>query len=285
MTNEINLYSKEQTDALLDEKEDTGTAYTKAQTDALLAEKEDVGAAYTKAQTDALLAEKEDVGLSYTKAQVDGLLADKAAYGEVVELGGASDIGTDLRPIKIVGDTAVAVTNPLIDTKTEQTIDAKKTFAVNPKAAAPASGAVDTSVVNANWISQSGDSAPNNVAHRNGNETWTNEKVFTANNTRKKVNYDPTYRPPSYVGNYPAIINDKNDNPIIRHRIDMLKTSSGVGWQIYLSNNAGVRKSVTLVVSVNHATGNCYLSLNTTTGQGVNLATWNDPDLIDEVEP
>lgn len=172
MTNEINLYSKEQTDALLAEKEDTGTAYTKAETDALLDEKEDVGTAYTKAQTDALLDEKEDVGLSYTKAQVDGLLADKATYGEVVELGGSSDIGSDLRPIKIVGDTAVAVTNPLIDTETEQTINAKKTFAVNAKSAAPASGAVDTSVVNANWASQTGAGKPNNMLHDRGDEDF-----------------------------------------------------------------------------------------------------------------
>lgn len=35
-------------------------------------------------------------------------------------------------------------------------------------AANPAGGAVDTSVVNANWVSQTGNSAPNNLVHRSG---------------------------------------------------------------------------------------------------------------------
>ena len=38
-------------------------------------------------------------------------------------------------------------------------------------AADPASGAVDQSLVTANWVSQTGDGAPNNLLHINGNET------------------------------------------------------------------------------------------------------------------
>lgn len=51
-------------------------------------------------------------------------------------------------------------------------------FAVNPKAAAPASGAVDTSIVNANWVSQSGANKPNNLLHDLGNETALGLKEF-----------------------------------------------------------------------------------------------------------
>lgn len=39
------------------------------------------------------------------------------------------------------------------------------------QAADPASGATDKTLVTANWISQTGDSAPNNALHRTGNET------------------------------------------------------------------------------------------------------------------
>lgn len=39
------------------------------------------------------------------------------------------------------------------------------------QSANPASGATDTTLVTANWISQTGDSAPNNAVHRNGDET------------------------------------------------------------------------------------------------------------------
>ena len=52
-------------------------------------------------------------------------------------------------------------------------------------AADPASGAVDQSLVTANWASQSGDSAPNNLAHRNGNETWNGVKRIGAGNIGK----------------------------------------------------------------------------------------------------
>lgn len=38
------------------------------------------------------------------------------------------------------------------------------------RAADPASGATDKTLVTANWVSQSGNSAPNNLMHRVGNE-------------------------------------------------------------------------------------------------------------------
>lgn len=39
------------------------------------------------------------------------------------------------------------------------------------QAADPASGATDKTLVTANWVSQTGDSSPNNLVHRSGNET------------------------------------------------------------------------------------------------------------------
>lgn len=41
------------------------------------------------------------------------------------------------------------------------------------QAADPASGATDKTLVTANWVSQTGDAGPNNLLHKNGNETKT----------------------------------------------------------------------------------------------------------------
>lgn len=62
------------------------------------------------------------------------------------------------------------------------------------QAADPAAGATDKTLVTANWVSQTGDGAPNNLAHKNGNETWYGEKTLDQapwfNNTiRSRTNY------------------------------------------------------------------------------------------------
>lgn len=62
----------------------------------------------------------------------------------------------------------------------DQTINDVKTFTSNPKVANPASGAVDTSVVNANWVSQTGEGKPNNLLHDSGDESSTGIKKFEA---------------------------------------------------------------------------------------------------------
>ncbi len=46
-------------------------------------------------------------------------------------------------------------------------------------AADPASGAVDQSLVTANWVSQTGDNGPNNLSHRYGNETISGVKTYS----------------------------------------------------------------------------------------------------------
>ena len=48
------------------------------------------------------------------------------------------------------------------------------------RGADPASGATDKTLVTANWVSQTGDSAPNNVLHRTGNETKSSTLFDTA---------------------------------------------------------------------------------------------------------
>lgn len=46
-------------------------------------------------------------------------------------------------------------------------------------AADPESGATDKTLVTANWVSQTGDNAPNNVSHRYGNETISGVKTYS----------------------------------------------------------------------------------------------------------
>lgn len=70
---------------------------------------------------------------------------------------------------------------PMVRTTGNQTIDGIKTFNSNPKGADPASGATDTSLVTANWVSQTGDSAPNNLVHRTGNESIIGDKTIDGN--------------------------------------------------------------------------------------------------------
>lgn len=89
--NDVNDYTKDETDALLAGKADVGVSYTKAEDDALLAAKADssnvdsalalkanVVDVYSKTEADNLLAGKAAVGDSYTKAEDDALLAAKA---------------------------------------------------------------------------------------------------------------------------------------------------------------------------------------------------------------
>ena len=78
------VYSKEETDALLAEKADISTLesdyYTKSEVDTALAGKADafdLDNYYTKTQTDSQMSGKADKSSVYTKAQTDGLLEDK----------------------------------------------------------------------------------------------------------------------------------------------------------------------------------------------------------------
>lgn len=64
------------------------------------------------------------------------------------------------------------------------------------QAADPAAGATDKTLVTSNWVSQSGDSAPNNLVHRSGNETILNRKnsAFIANNFCEIDAFNTSYR-------------------------------------------------------------------------------------------
>lgn len=60
-----------------------------------------------------------------------------------------------------------------------QTIEDIKTYVKSPIVPNPPSGDTSTKAVNTNWISQTGDSSPNNIVHRIGRETIDGDKLFT----------------------------------------------------------------------------------------------------------
>ena len=148
------------------------------------------------------------------------------------------------------------------------------------QAADPASGATDKTLTTANWISQTGDSGPNNLIHKTGNETKSGNITFM-NESIRKIARNMEYRPSSYSGQYPKMLQGSDSKDIIRYRLNFDAVNTSAGWQIYNSNNQGTVKSIQFIFAVNHTNGNCALQLVTTTNNTVNLATWNDTDLID----
>ena len=60
-----------------------------------------------------------------------------------------------------------------------QTIENIKTFSSSPIVPNPPNGDTSTKAVNTNWVSQTGDDAPNNIMHRYGNETVSGVKTYS----------------------------------------------------------------------------------------------------------
>ena len=83
------VYTKTETDALLDAKADKASVYTKGETDGLLDAKANVATTYTKTETDALLDDKADKATTlagygitdaYTKTEVDAKVSSVYHY-------------------------------------------------------------------------------------------------------------------------------------------------------------------------------------------------------------
>ena len=82
--------------------------------------------------------------------------------------------------VEFASGTVVDIPYTIANADTSPTPDTLGLRDANGKlfAADPASGATDKTLVTANWISQTGDSSPNNVVHRTGNETVAGSKTF-----------------------------------------------------------------------------------------------------------
>lgn len=78
---ELNIYSKEQTDALLGNKANTSDVYTKANVDSLLSNKANTSDVYTKAQVDTALDDKQDILTAGTGITISNNVISASASG------------------------------------------------------------------------------------------------------------------------------------------------------------------------------------------------------------
>ena len=152
-------------------------------------------------QTGAVVLEADDIpsdGNSDVQADIDALKAlgvnlQGAINNEVTARGNAdSALQGNINTLQasIPGEAAQAVANDptvqgLVTADAQnvklsgaQTVGGVKTFTAIPIVPTPAAGSTDGSVPNTNWVSQTGDSAPNNLVHKTGNETVSGVKTF-----------------------------------------------------------------------------------------------------------
>lgn len=120
------VYTKEETDALLENKADKTSVYTKTEADALLADKVSTSTLesdyYTKTETDTKLDGKANKNTTYTKSQTDALLAEKVD-AETLDLYYTSDTVDSLLSQKANKSTTYtkSQTDALLETKTDET--------------------------------------------------------------------------------------------------------------------------------------------------------------------
>lgn len=74
-----------------------------------------------------------------------------------------------------------------------QTIEDIKTYSKSPIVPNPPSGDTSTKAVNTNWISQTGDNAPNNLVHKSGNETILGLKSYENIQAPNTIQRNNTY--------------------------------------------------------------------------------------------
>jgi hypothetical protein len=84
------VYTKDETDTLLNTKANVGVSYTKAEADILVNGKADIGVSYTKAETESRLATKADVTDVYTKAEVNANISYAVPIGVIMIWHGSS---------------------------------------------------------------------------------------------------------------------------------------------------------------------------------------------------
>ena len=119
------------------------------------------------------------------------------------------------------------------------------------QAADPASEATDKTLVTANWVSQTGDSGPNNLIHKNGNETKSG--IFTLNFGGrfsqglhiKNTADDTTESTIPSDRQYSIQFVDKNDQPVALLALNHL-TDSTRELVVYLYKSNGTRTKIVL---------------------------------------
>lgn len=108
----------------------------------------------------------------------------------------AAAVAADPTVAQLVVDLGDKVDTADVSTVQDPDTIAKRNGSGRLVAADPASGATDKTLVTANWVSQTGDNAPNNLIHRSGDESVTGLKQTAAPwyGIMQKVNSAPGYK-------------------------------------------------------------------------------------------
>ena len=159
------VYTKDETDTLLNTKADVGVSYTKAEVDVKIDTKADIGVSYTKAETEARLVTKADVADTYTKGQTDTLLDTKANV-------------TDVDASQAAQDTLIAANTAKVSNVTH-TGDVTGSTTLT----------IGANKVNASKINVSGNGANNQMLCSSGNGAmkWLNQPAGGASTTYNAV--------------------------------------------------------------------------------------------------
>ena len=122
--NKPSVYTKTETDGLLDAKADKATTYTKTDTDGLLDAKADKTSVYTKTETDGLLDAKADKASVYTKSETDAKLDAKANVATTLSGYGIQDAYTKTETDGLLNEKANVATT-YTKTETDAMLDVK----------------------------------------------------------------------------------------------------------------------------------------------------------------
>ena len=141
------------------------------------------------------------------------------------------------------------------------------------KANDPATGVTDKTLVTANWVSQSGNKAPNNLLHKNGNERKSGELELTDLLTFKSLNKDDTNNNVGYF-EFPNLhIDDKNGLRV--GSIWFANNYSVKSMQFRRGYNYNGRKNCDLQLVIDESKGVIVFAINWGDGTVTEIARHN----------
>lgn len=229
------------------------TAQTAANTASIQAANAAADAAQAASDANDALTQAGNAAASAAAAALDAgnAAADLASINSTISSTLTTYLGTKVDKLTTTGSFAYTHTNAtqgetaLVDGTTSNTIPIRDGNG-RMQAADPASGATDKTLVTTNWVSQTGDSSPNNCLHRSGAETKTGKLTTTAGITLTGTNYNTnslharsgSYERDYIVGEtdhdlYGLFYDDKNGNNCC---IDYMRKNDPVAfWEKYFT--------------------------------------------------
>ena len=163
------------------------------------------------------------------------------------------------------------------------------------QAADPANGATDKTLVTANWVSQTGDSSPNNIIHETGIESMRNKRIYDAQIRLESGRTSSTYcyeichitsTTASTVYNFSCIISTRAETGFVRVAVTTNASNDGIAevTTSYSGANAKTTKMGAyidadrkLILTMRPATNNVNMAatvLNAYGGAGYVMNVW-----------